>query len=159
PNASTATGTAVAYLHEPENRVVYLVSSSGLVSVTAAHFHQGAVGVAGPVIIPLNGSLGTYGGVSGRLTAAQVTSWKPSGFYATIHTSAFAAGEIRGQMLPDAGDHWVAAADQAQETPPTGSPGLGGASLIVAPNGTITVQGAFAGLTGPVIAAHVHFAP
>jgi hypothetical protein len=157
PNASTATGTAIAFLHEPENRVVYLVNSSGLVNVTAAHFHQGAVGIAGPVVVPLNGSNGTYGGVSGRLTAAQVAAWQATGFYANIHTSAFPNGEIRGQMIPDAGDHWVAAADAGQETPPNGSSGVGGASLIVAPDSTITVNGAFSSLSGPAISAHVHF--
>src|SRR5262245_17741103 len=74
PTGSAATGTAVAFLHEPDNRLVYLVQSSGLVGVTAAHFHQAAIGVNGPIIIPLNGTGGTYGGVSGRLTAAQLTA-------------------------------------------------------------------------------------
>jgi hypothetical protein len=159
PNPSTATGTAVAFLHQPENRVVYVVSSSGLVNVTAAHFHQGATGIAGPVVIPLNGANGTYGGVSGRLTAAQVAAWQATGFYANIHTSTFPGGEIRGQMIPDAGDHWVAAGNGAQETPPNALPGLCGASLIVGPNGVIQVTGAFSGLSGPPTAAHVHFAP
>jgi hypothetical protein len=159
PNPSTATGTAVAFLHQPENRVVYVVNSSGLVSVTAAHFHQGAPGVAGPVVIPLNGSSGTYGGVSGRLSAAQVAQWQAGNFYANIHTSSFPGGEIRGQMIPDAGDHWVAAADGAQETPPTGAPGLAGASLIVGANGVITVNGGFSGMSGTVFLAHVHFGP
>jgi hypothetical protein len=157
PNPSTATGTAVAFLHQPENRVVYVVNSSGLVSVTAAHFHEGATGVAGPVVFPLNGSNGTYGGVTPRLTPAQLAAWQATGFYVNIHTSSFPGGEIRGQMIPDAGDHWVAAGNGTQETPPNALPGLCGASLIVAPNGIISVVGAFSGLSGPAIAAHVHF--
>ena len=159
PTGSAATGTMVAFLHEPENRLVYLVNSTGLVGVTAAHVHQGATGVSGPVIFPLNGGAGTYGGVSGRLTAAQVTALLANGMYANIHTSAFPGGEIRAQLLRDAGDHFVAVMNAASEVPPTGSPGQGGASLIVGVNGTIQVTGAFAGLTGPAIGAHVHFAP
>jgi hypothetical protein len=135
---------------------VYLVNGSGLINVIGAHFHQGPVGTAGPIVVPLNGSNGVFGGVSDRLTAAQVASWKVLGFYANIHTAAFPNGEIRGQMIPDAGDHWVAAADSAQETPPTGSPGLAGAHLIVDLNGVITVTGSFNGLTGAAVAAHVH---
>ena len=156
PTGSAATGTAVAFLHEPDNRVVYLVNSTGLVSVTAAHFHQGAVGVNGPVIIPLNGSGGTYGGVSARLTPAQLTAWNADGFYCNIHTAAFGGGEIRGQMRKDAGDHFYAVCDGASETPPVPTTGIGGASLIVGPTGVITVTGQFTGLTSGAIAAHVH---
>ena len=159
PNPSIGTGTAVAYLHEPENRVVYMVNSTGLVSVTAAHFHQAAPGVSGPVIVPLNGSNGTYCGVSNRLPAAQLAAWKANGCYVNIHTATFPAGEIRAQMLQDVGDHFVAALNGLQEVPPSPSPGLGGASLILGVNGTLTVQGAFAGLTGPPTAAHVHLGP
>lgn len=156
PTPSLATGTAVAFLHEPENRVVYVVNSTGLAGVVAAHFHQGAAGVNGPVMVPLNGANGTYCGVSGPLTAAQVTAWKANGVYVNIHTNAFAGGEIRAQMIKDVGDHFVAALDALQEVPPNPSPGLGGASLILAPNGTLTLNGQFAGLTGAPVAAHVH---
>jgi hypothetical protein len=156
PTGSAATGTAVAFLHEPDNRIVYLVNSSGLVGVTAAHFHQGAVGVNGPVVIPLNGSGGTYGGVSARLTAAQVSAWNADGFYCNIHTTAFGGGEIRGQMRKEVGDHFYAVCDGAQETPPVPTAGIGGASLVIGPTGVITVSGQFTGLTSAAIAAHVH---
>ncbi|HZN38906.1 MAG TPA: CHRD domain-containing protein [Planctomycetota bacterium] len=159
PNPSIGTGTAVAYLHEPENRVVYMVNSTGLVSVAAAHFHQGAPGVSGPIIVPLNGSNGNYCGVSNRLPAAQLAAWKANGCYANIHTAAFPNGEIRAQMLQDVGDHFVAALNGLQEVPPSPSPGLGGASLILGVNGTLSLQGGFSGLTGPPTAAHVHLGP
>lgn len=156
PNASAATGTAIAFLHEPDDRVVYLVDTNGLVNVTAAHFHQAAAGVNGPVIVPLNGSAGTYGGVSNRLTAAQVTAWKANGVYVNVHTAALPGGEIRAQMIKDLGDHFVAQIDGAAQVPPAPTPGLGGANLQVGANGTISISGAFAGLTAPAVAAHVH---
>ena len=159
PNPTTGTGTAIAYLHEPENRVVYMVNSTGLVSVTASHFHQGAVGISGPIIVPLNGSNGTYCGVSDRLPAAQLTAWKANGCYVNIHTAAFPSGAIRAQMVQDVGDHFVAALNGLQEVPPTPSTGLAGASLILDVNGVLTLQGGFAGLTGAPTAAHIHFAP
>lgn len=158
-NASVGTGSAIAFLHEPDDRVVYVVNTSGLANVTAAHFHQAATGVNGPVMVPLNGGNGSYCGVSGRLTAAQVAAWKANGVYVNVHTAAFPGGEIRAQMIKDLGDHFVAPISGAQQVPPSPSPGLGDGNLVVAPNGTITVTGAFGGLTGPAVAAHVHLGP
>ncbi|HEX6810589.1 MAG TPA: CHRD domain-containing protein [Planctomycetota bacterium] len=159
PVVSTGTGVVVAYLHEPENRIVWMIDSSGLTNVIAAHFHQAPVGVSGPIIVNFGGGAGDYAGVSGRLTNAQVAAFKAGGIYANVHTSANPGGEIRGQMMMDAGDHFVASLAGTQEVPPTPSAGLGRAALILSPNGTLTLTGAFAGTTGPPIAAHVHFAP
>jgi hypothetical protein len=158
PVASAASGTAIAYLHEPENRIVYMVSSSGLANVVAAHFHQGAIATNGPVIIDFGSGNGNYCGVSSPLTAAQVASWKANGFYANIHTAANPGGEIRAQMIRDAGDHFAAALNAASEVPPNASPALGGVSVILGPNGNVNLQGQFTGLTGPPTAAHVHVA-
>ncbi len=156
PTGSAGTGTAVAFLHEPDNRLVYIVNSTGLANVSAAHFHQGAVGVNGPVVVGFTGSAGTYCGVSQRLTTAQLAALNADGFYANIHTAAFPGGEIRGQLRKDVGDHFFAVCNGAVETPPNASPGLGGASLILSPNGIVTVSGAFTGLTSGAIAAHIH---
>jgi hypothetical protein len=156
PVATAAGGTAVAFLHEPDNRVVYMVNGTGLVGVVAAHFHQGVAGSNGPVIVNFGSGSGTYCGVSARLTAAQVAAWKANGFYANIHTSTNPGGEVRGQMIQDVGDHFVAVVSDAQEVPPTGSLGQGGASLIRQPNGTLVLNGKFTGLSGPPTAAHVH---
>lgn len=159
PNGSAATGTAVAFLHEPENRLVYMVSSNGLVNVTAAHVHQAPAGANGGVVFPLNGGAGQYCGVSDRLSFAQVAALMADGCYVNIHTAALPGGEIRAQLLKDAGDHFVAALDSAQQVPPNASPGLGSAQLTRDASGVLTITGAFAGLTGPPTAAHVHVAP
>jgi hypothetical protein len=156
PNASNARGTVTAFLHQPDNRVVYMVESNGLTNVTAAHMHQAAAGVNGPVIFALNGSAGTYCGVSAPLSAAQVTTLQANGMYFNIHTTAFPGGEIRGQLLADQGDHFVAPMDSAAEVPPNGSPGQGSACLIIDPNGVANIRVSFAGLTGAPTAAHIH---
>ncbi len=156
PVASAASGTAIAFLNEPENRISYMVSSTGLANVVAAHFHQGAAGTNGPVIIDFGSGSGSYCGVSNRLSDAQVATWKANGFYANIHTAANPGGEIRAQMIRDVGDHFAAAIDAASEVPPNGSPGLGSASLVLGADGTLQLQGAFSGLSGAPTAAHVH---
>jgi hypothetical protein len=156
PNASTATGTVIAFLHEPDGRVVYDINSTGLVNVTAAHMHQGPTGVAGPIVFGLNGGAGQYCGVSDRLTAAQITTMKANGMYMNIHTNAFAGGEIRAQLIKDLGDHWSARLNGAQEVPPVPTNGLGDVQMILSPSGLLTLTGAYSGLLGPTILAHIH---
>lgn len=66
----------------------------------AAHIHEGAPGVNGPVAIPLNRKndhewtvpVGT------KLTAAQIESLKAGTLYVNVHTDAHKGGEIRGQL-------------------------------------------------------------
>lgn len=155
-NASAATGTADAFLHEPDNRLVYFVQTSGLVNVTAAHLHSGATGVNGPVMFPLTGSAGSYCGVSPRLSASQVAGLQADATYFNVHTTAFPGGEIRGQLLRDPGSDFVAALDGAQEVPATATAGLGGASLRIDAAGNAAIRVSFAGLSGPPTAAHIH---
>jgi hypothetical protein len=159
PNASTAVGTAIGFLHEPDNRFVYMVESNGLVAVTAAHVHAAAPGVNGPVVFGLNGSNGVYCGVSPRLTAAQVATLLADGCYVNIHTAALPGGEIRSQLARDLGNHFTAALDGGQEVPPTPTPGLGAASLTIQANGTASIVVPFGGLVAPTTAAHIHEAP
>ena len=66
----------------------------------AAHIHDGAPGVNGPVVVPLNKKndhewtvpVGT------KLTAAQIESLKAGTLYVNVHTDAHKGGEIRGQL-------------------------------------------------------------
>lgn len=157
PVATAATATAVAYLHEPENRIVYKVVVTGVVNPLAAHFHQAPPGTNGPIIFDFGISFAVinWSGVTDRLTAAQLAAWKANGVYVDVHTTANPAGEIRGQMLMDAGDHFVASLDGSQAVPPTASAGLGRANLILSPSGTLNLTGGFGGLTGPFV-ANVH---
>jgi hypothetical protein len=77
---------------------------TGLTSnATAAHIHQGAAGVNGPVIVPLAGGAGATAGTwsvpAGTfLTASQLNVLKVGGLYANVHTVNNPAGEIRGQI-------------------------------------------------------------
>jgi CHRD domain-containing protein len=74
----------------------------------AGHIHQAAVGVAGPIVVPLFVSPSPptsarhikQGGVAAPnagTTGADLCS-DPSGYYVNYHTTAFPAGAIRGQL-------------------------------------------------------------
>lgn len=159
PNASAAVGRADAYLHEPDNRLVYCVETTGLGTITAAHLHLAPAGTPGGVIFPLNGSGGVYCGVSPRLTISQVAALLADGTYFNVHTTAFPAGEIRGQLLRDPGSDFVAVIDGLQSVPPNPSAGLGAGSLHVDKDGTAHVEVSFGGLIGTATVSHIHNAP
>ena len=159
PIPSAGSGTVVAFLDQPENRMVYVVETAGLGNVTAAHIHRNFAGLNGPVIVALNGIGSSFCGVTDRLSATDLTALLANGVYCNVHTAAFPGGELRAQLIKDVGDHFVATLDGAQPVPATGSPGLGGASMVLDASGTLTLTGAFGGLIGATTVAHVHSAP
>ncbi len=97
--ASTATGTATLTLNDLETEANYVISFSGLGgSEFAAHFHNGAPGVAGPVMEPLpigSPKLGTW-----FITPAEIIELDAGRVYVNIHTNLYTAGEIRGDLAP-----------------------------------------------------------
>ncbi len=79
------------------------ISVKGLSGViTGIHIHQGAAGVSGGVIVNLN----PY--INGNRITAKITSgldWSKlmqGMYYVNVHTAANPAGEIRGQIWPEA---------------------------------------------------------
>lgn len=98
-NASTATGTGTLVV-DPSNRAVSgNIVLTGM-TATAAHIHTGAVGVNGPVIVPLTETTpGTWSVPANTVfTAAQLKAYKEGNLYFNAHSSAFPGGEIRGQI-------------------------------------------------------------
>ena len=154
-NGSTATGTCIAFLHEPDNRLVYAIDTQGLTNVTAAHFHAAAAGTNGPAVVPLNGANGSYRGVTDRLTAAQVATLKSGGFYVNVHTAAFPGGEIRGQVQLSPADY-RSQLSGANEVPANASTATAEASLVLDANGVASIRVNYAGFTGTVTASHIH---
>jgi len=152
-NASTATGTATFTVNPTTRVLTGTVTTSGIVAV-AAHIHEGAKGLAGPVVIALTaGPSGEWSVPANTvLTDAQYTALQAYNYYVNVHSSAFPAGEIRGQI-----EYRVSfgVLSGAQETPATASTATGYASLAVngitgAVSGTVVTSG----VTGT--GAHIH---
>lgn len=152
-NASTATGTAT-FVVDPTTKVLTgTVTTAGIVGV-AAHIHEGAKGAAGPVVIALTGGPGGVWTVPANtvLTDAQYTSLQAYNYYVNVHSTAFPAGEIRGQI-----EYRVSFGilSGAQETPATASTAKGYASLAVnAITGTVSGSVITSGIVGT--GAHIH---
>ncbi|MGZ5034066.1 MAG: CHRD domain-containing protein [Usitatibacter sp.] len=154
PNTSAASGTA-RFVFDPDTHVMFGTVATSGVTGTASHIHTGAIGVQAGVTIPFTGGPTTWTMPSTVLTDAQVASLVSGNFYANVHSSAFPAGEIRGQLYQPAK---LANLSGAQETPPNSSTATGVGWLVVNPF-TKGVAGRIE-TTGIVSTnAHVHRGP
>lgn len=130
-NTSPATGTAQVTIIGDGSQIFYQYFVSNLTApATAAHIHLGAIGVNGPVLLPLAVPAGPTGSVSGRLTAADFTgagnltyaqvleAIVAGGTYINVHTPTYPGGEVRGQVVdPEIADHYTITADWAAAIP------------------------------------------
>jgi MYXO-CTERM domain-containing protein len=142
PAATAATGTGTFTYDDVTKKLNGTVTFSGLsANVTAAHIHQGAVGVNGPDFVTL-GTTSPITITDEAIEDAQETALLASGTYVNIHTEApdgFPAGEIRGQIVPaspaDAGAD-AAGPDPEPEPEDAGSSGSSGATTERSDAGT-----------------------
>jgi hypothetical protein len=79
----------------------YALHVVNVAPASAAHIHEGAVRVAGPVVVPLDAPTG--GDASGcvqNLDPELVLRLQqnPAGFYVNVHNAAFPDGALRGQL-------------------------------------------------------------
>ncbi len=72
--------------------------------ITGAHIHVAPAGSPGPVVVDLDpfgaditGNMASHCVVTSAETAAAIIA-NPSGYYVNVHTTAFPAGAIRGQL-------------------------------------------------------------
>jgi hypothetical protein len=93
-------GNITVVVDPPKGTACYLMNVSGLGDVTAAHIHTGGPGeTGGPVVTleaPEGGTSGGCAQVSADVSAALLAN--PGGYYVNVHTRAFPAGAIRGQL-------------------------------------------------------------
>ncbi|HWP11144.1 MAG TPA: CHRD domain-containing protein [Ramlibacter sp.] len=99
PTASTATATGMLVIDPATRAASGRITVSGM-ATTAAHVHQAAPGVNGPIIVPLTDAGGNVWNVpaNARLSAEQLTAFKQGNLYYNAHSAQFPNGEIRGQI-------------------------------------------------------------
>ena len=151
-----ATGSARLAIDMASGSISATVTTSNI-DATAAHIHEGPVGTAGPIILPLEkGADGAfYAPANSRLTAAQLDSLRNGNLYVNVHTAVNPNGEIRGQIGRQV---FFATLTAAQETPATTSTATGTGVFVFDPE-TSKMSGTVAstGVAGTV--GHIHVAP
>ena len=100
PVTSSASGSGTIMVGMDKS-VSGSVTTAG-VNGTAAHIHMAAMGVNGPVIVPLAKTAdGVWSVPAGaKLTDAQYDAFKAGNLYVNVHSDAHKGGEIRGQLKP-----------------------------------------------------------
>lgn len=99
PTQSTALGSGTLVVDSDNRNAIATVTTTGIQG-TAAHIHEGAPGVSGPVLFPLSETSPGSGIWTAKitLTEAQFNSLQAGNFYFNVHSTAFPNGEIRGQL-------------------------------------------------------------
>jgi hypothetical protein len=101
----TTAATAVAYttVHRLSGAVAANARTSNLSGANGAHLHQGAIGINGPITIPLVqpdlALTPELWATSATFTAPQLTAFLASQTYLNVHSASFPDGEIRGQII------------------------------------------------------------
>jgi len=101
PGDTDARGTASVTVNSGQKKVCYKISVSNIDTATMAHIHHGAVGVAGPVVVPLTApnSSGNSAGCATVTRALALDILKsPAAYYVNVHNAAFPNGAARGQL-------------------------------------------------------------
>jgi hypothetical protein len=102
PGDPDGTGSATIRLRAGQAQICFQLTVSNLtLPATAAHIHEGAAGIAGPVVVTLTAPDGT-GTASGCVRVARplvsAILANPAGYYVNVHTTDFPDGAVRGQL-------------------------------------------------------------
>jgi hypothetical protein len=88
-------GTATLMIDDATNTISWSISVQNIDSVILAHIHVGNAGTNGAPVVDFNGQLTGSGLFDADLAAVLAN---PTGYYVNVHTTAFQAGAIRGQL-------------------------------------------------------------
>ena len=151
-NTSAGFGLGVISL-DPDSKQAELTLTFGDVVPTAAHIHTAVIGANGPVTFPLGLPTGTKYALSKvAFTDAQISDFRAKRLYFNVHSAAFAAGEIRGQIGYQVR---VASMTGAQENPPVTTTSTGRGFFAYDPDAKNTF-GAFTVSGFTPSAGHIH---
>lgn len=98
PTPSTATGTATLEFNS-KTKIFTITVTHNVASPTNGHIHKGAAGASGPPVFPFTSFTSPIAFTSTALDAAQEADLLAGLYYVNIHTAAYPAGEIRGQLV------------------------------------------------------------
>ena len=96
PGDTDGSGKAKLTFNHDKGEVCYLLTTSKIQTVTAAHIHSGATGQSGPPKITF--SPPTKGCVSVGKDVMEDMMKNPANYYINVHNAEFPNGALRGQL-------------------------------------------------------------
>lgn len=89
-------------LNASEARICFGITIAGVDKPILAHIHEGTAGINGPIVVglipPATGFNASSGCVNVPLALAVDIQTDPLNYYVNVHTEAFPAGAVRGQL-------------------------------------------------------------
>lgn len=163
-STSAGNGWAVLIYDVGANAFDLTVSINNLTNlITASHIHEGAIGVAGPVVTNL-GAEAVYQRDGATVTATFTNihhngtplTLLRNGAYINLHSAAYPGGEVRGQLIAQP-KRLIAILDGAHENPGTGSKAYGAAYISYDPGtNKISTRMNVYNFTNTLTASHYH---
>lgn len=100
PGDTDGAGQFKATANPGKLEICYELTVTGIAIASAAHIHEGAVGVAGDPVVsleaPADGSSSACVSVEREIILAIIKN--PAGYYVNVHNADFPDGAIRGQF-------------------------------------------------------------
>lgn len=164
PEGSDGNGAAFVSLNHTMDTLFYDVQVSMLSGpITMAHFHEGAAGETGDVVIDMGSGIDgnrISGFAAGQALSTELINNFLSGeIYINVHTELNMPGEIRGQVLPLVREGYTFNLDGMQEVPAVDTDGTGsGFASIDRDQSNVHFAYAYNQLSGPATMAHFHMA-
>jgi Cu/Zn superoxide dismutase len=159
---TAAQGVAGFTLNETRDTLFVQAAFSGLSgAITGAHVHEGAVGVAGPIItslVPMVRGNRLSGYLTGAdIAPAKLTKYLRGNYYINVHTAANPGGEIRGQIRIESETGLIANMTGAQENPAVTTTGSALGIFTLSQDQTkLKFRVTLAGLSSAITGAHFH---
>jgi glucose/arabinose dehydrogenase len=100
PGDPDGSGTARIIVNSGQRRVCFELSVSNIDPASAAHIHSGALGEAGPVVVPLTAPTSgqSQGCADVDRQLANAIRANPGLFYVNVHNTQYPNGAVRGQL-------------------------------------------------------------
>ena len=163
-STSTGVGSAVLLYDVATNTFDLAITINSFANIiSASHIHEGAPGVAGPIVTNLgseveyrrNGEYVTTTFFGIRHNGTPLTLLR-NGAYLNFHTSAYPGGEIRGQLIAQP-KRLVAVLDNVHETPVNASKAYAAAYITYDPGtNKISTRMNVYNFTNTLSASHYH---
>jgi len=94
-------GAGTAKITINGTQLCWVIETTKVGALTAAHIHKGGMRVAGPVVVAFGASYKPTGCVTATVALANAIAKNPKAYYVNVHNTQYPNGALRGQLVPN----------------------------------------------------------